>query len=119
MKKGFTLIELLGVIAVLGIIASIAIPIIDNSIKQNRQYLYDTQISQIIKGAEGYYAVHLGELPKTEGATSEITIQKLQTEGNLDLNIVNPKTNEVFPPTTTIVVTKVGKNFKYSVKEAK
>ena len=46
MKKGFTLIELLGVIVILGILAVIAVPVIDSSINKNKENLYQTQIQQ-------------------------------------------------------------------------
>ncbi len=118
MKKGFTLIELLGVIVILGILAVIAIPVVDNSINKNKDELYKTQIKQIIKGAEDYYATHLSELPKNDGEIKKITIKDLQDEGYLELNIKNPKTNDIFPPNTTVTITKINKNYKYEVKEA-
>lgn len=117
MKKGFTLIELLGVIVILGILSLIAIPVVDNSINKNKENLYQTQLKQIIKGAEDYYATHLSELPKNNSDEKQITIKKLQDEGYLDLNIKNPKTNENFSPNTTIIITKKGENFKYKVDE--
>jgi len=117
MKRGFTLIELLGVIVILGLLAVIAIPIVDNSINKNKENLYHTQINQIIKGAEDYYATHLSELPKNNSDEKRLTIKTLQDEGYLDLNIKNPKTNEFFSPNTTIVITKKGENFKYKVDE--
>jgi len=117
MKKGFTLIELLGVIVILGILAVIAVPVIDSSINKNKENLYQTQIQQIIKGAEDYYATHLSELPKNNGDEKTITLKELQDKGNLSLDIKNPKTNENFSPNTTIIITKSGKNFKYKIDE--
>ena len=43
-KRAFTLIELMGVIIVLGLIALIAIPTIDKSIKNSKENLYKVQI---------------------------------------------------------------------------
>ena len=43
MKKGFTLAELLGVIAILGIIAMITVPVIDRSLNQGKSNLSETQ----------------------------------------------------------------------------
>ncbi len=117
MKKGFTLIELLGVIAILGILAVIAIPVIDSSINKNKEKLYNTQINQIIKGAEDYYATHLNELPQEENASQSKTIKELQDAGNLSLDIKNPKTSKEFNKNTKITVTKVGNNYKYKVEE--
>ena len=51
-NKGFTLIELLGVVAVLGIIAIITVPVINRSLSQSKENLYDVQIEQIKKGCQ-------------------------------------------------------------------
>ncbi len=115
MNKGFTLIELLGVIVILGILAMIAVPVIDNSVNKSKDNLYVTQESQIIKGTKDYYAEHISELPQNDGDVITITIQELQEAGYLPLEIKNPKTNEDFAPTTTILVTKEGKGFKYEL----
>ena len=117
MKKGFTLIELLGVIAVLGILAIIAIPIVDRSLNESREGLYETQIEQIIKGAEDYYTKNLDKLPQNDGDTNEITVKELQDAGFLPLDIKNPKTNENVSPNTTVIVTKNGNNYKYELDE--
>lgn len=117
MKKGFTLIELLGVIVVLGILAIIAIPIVDRSLNESKESLYETQIEQIIKGAEDYYTKNLDELPQNDGAKDEITVRELQDAGFLPLDIKNPKTNGNVSPNTKVIVTKSGNNYKYEVDE--
>lgn len=117
MNKGFTLIELLGVIAVLAILAIIAIPIVDRSLNESKDGLYETQIEQIIKGAEDYYASNLTELPQNNGETNSITIKELQNAGFLQLDIKNPKTDKNFSPNTTVIVTKDGNNFQYTLDE--
>ena len=45
MKKGFTLAELLGVIIILGVIALISITAITNTMKENKEELYNIQIN--------------------------------------------------------------------------
>ena len=115
MRKGFTLMELLGVIIVLGLLATIVTPIVITSINNNRERLYETQLKQIIKGAEDYYANNLSELPQTNGETKEITIQKLQASGMLKDGIKNPNTNQLFPLSTSVKITKMGENYDYCV----
>lgn len=126
MKKGFTLIELLGVIALLGLLAAISIPIIDSSLNKARDGLSKTQEKQIIKGAEDYYAEHLGELPScvSLGCTTSttITLYTLQQAGYLPANIINEKTGSNYNVSTTKVRVTVKvdqsgeKNYTYSVE---
>jgi len=86
-------------------------------INKNKENLYQTQLKQIVKGAEDYYATHLSELPKNESDEKTITLKQLQDSGNLSLDIKNPKTNDNFSPNTKIIITKVGKNYKYTIDE--
>ncbi len=115
MKKGFTLIELLGVIVILAILAALAVPIIDRTLKENKEDLYKAQLNQLIKGAGDYYALNLRKLPKNSGESVEVTIEELQKAGNLEADIEDPRTNEAFPTSTAIRVTRNGNNYKYCV----
>ena len=116
MKKGFTLAELLGVIAVLGIIAMIAFPLMDRSITDSDEKLYNTQINQIIKGAKSYYADNLDLLNQiTEDKQGEVSLETLQKEGYLPIDIKNPRTEKNFEGETQIIVTKENNKYNYEV----
>lgn len=93
MKKGFTLAELLGVIAILGIIALITIPVIDRSLNQGREKLSKAQETQIKKACQDYYTKNLKELPQTTGTACK-TVKELQEAGFLQLDVKNPKTGK-------------------------
>lgn len=117
-NRGFTLAELLGVIAILGIIALITVPAINRSLDSGREDLYETQIEQLKKGGEDYYTEHLDEMPLAIGDTSCQTIEQLQKNGYLPVDIKNPKTNENFSQLTEVCIEKVGESeYAYSVKE--
>lgn len=54
MKKGFTLVELLAVIVILGIIAVITIPRIQDVLYESQDDAYDLLTSQIVNKAKDY-----------------------------------------------------------------
>ena len=53
-RNGFTLIELLAVILILGIISLIAIPTVNNILKESRTGAWKSTASQMTKAAENY-----------------------------------------------------------------
>lgn len=125
MKKGFTLVELLGVIIVLAVISLITIPAITDSLNQYEKNLCDTQISYMIAAAKNWGVDHLLQLPE-EGEEMTITLSELIQQGYMQgdpnasteadkLKIINPNTNQYFNPDPVITITKVGKNFKYTM----
>lgn len=88
MKKGFTLIEVLGVIVVLGIIALITVPVIDNLIKDSREKAYQQNKDYILHTALQYsseYDLGYSSDEKT------LALQTLKNAGLLeDKDIRNP-----------------------------
>lgn len=122
MKKGFTLAELLGVIAILGIISLITVPLVNGSIEKSNEKLYQTQIKQIIKGAKSYYEQNLSLLPDDNEASTSVNLKTLQEAGYLPADIENPKTKKKYSGETKITVTNVkgeGEKdvYEYSVEE--
>lgn len=93
MKKGFTLVEMLSVIVILGIVALIAFPAVDNAIKDSREKAYKQNIEYIESAAVTYSVTNdLGyeEVYKT------LDLQVLKNAGLLkDEDIQNPIDNSL------------------------
>lgn len=104
--KGFTLIELVGAIVILGIIGLITIPVIDKSLSSGKDNIYEVQVTQIKKGIKDYYAENLEEVNEilTNDGKYCKTISELQSAGNLELDIKNPKNNEYFDASTKVCI---------------
>ena len=88
---GFTLVELLGVIIILGVIALITYPIIDKSIKNSKEESLKQVISSIEEAAYNYSVEN--DLGYDE-EQNKIELTELIKKGYLNLNIINPVTNE-------------------------
>ena len=90
MKKGFTLVELMAVILILGVLALITYPIIDNSIKQSKEKALDRTIASVIEAAFNYSIDNdLGY----EKDYQILELSVLKNNGFLKQSIINPVTN--------------------------
>ncbi len=89
MKKGFTLIELLAVILILGIIALIAIPTVNNILDESRRGAFKTTTQNVLKQAEETCMMEniKGiEVTKTYTFTDGNVFPKLDLKGELPDN---------------------------------
>lgn len=114
-KQGFTLVELLGVIVILGIIAAIATPIVQKTLNNNRDKLYGIIETQLKDYTKDYLALNTDRLPVNDGDTADITLEALKKNGNLQINVVNPRTNNVISNQSYVKVTKKNNNYTYEV----
>lgn len=92
-KKGFTLVELLAVIVVLGIVASIGIYAITNSIKKAKEKSYQVTINEIERSANDYLLENSGSIPfVSDGDETEyqcVTIKQLIDAAYLKNKVIN------------------------------
>lgn len=92
-NKGFTLVELLAVIIILGIIALITFPVIDNSIKKSKEEALKRTIDAI-EDASYRYSVE-NDIGYPDIANKEVLkLEQLQDAGFLEKDIINPVTND-------------------------
>lgn len=118
MKKGFTLIEVTAVVVVLGIIALIAIPLVEQTLQNIRNDSYETQVRTILEGARQWGANNrfAEDFPKEDGQTHGITLEELKLSGFLVEEIKNPLTREPFDEGLRVNVTNRKGNIVYSLE---
>lgn len=117
MKKGFTLIELMAVIIVLGIVSTISVIAVDKTIKDNKQKLYQVQISNIEDAARTWGNAHINLMPDENGGAISIPLLVLKQDGLLDKDYKNPKTEELFFDNMYIDISYENGTYIYKVIE--
>lgn len=114
MKKGFTLIELLGVIIILGIIATIAVPLVQRTIVESDQTAYLEQVASFEKAAKNYVASDIYNMTSCETKDCEVSLSQLQKGGFLPSgDIKNPKTDSNFNMENVVIISYSGGKFSY------
>lgn len=117
-KNGFTLIELIAIIAVLGILATITMPIVTKSIKEARLRAYDEQVELIKSAAKKYALENSSDLPVTDGSSICVNILELKTSGLLKKeDIINPKDETVMNGSVIITFESDFNNYDYTYSD--
>lgn len=116
MKKGFTLVELVASIIILGVIGLIAYPVVNSTIKNNKEKLYQSQIKEIEQAAESWAYKNLDLLPN-DSESITITILELKKAGLLPLDIRDPRDNELFANDMEISIALENNIYVYNVNE--
>lgn len=93
-KNGFTLVEMLAVIAVLGLLVSIIVPVVTNLLGDSEDALYQEQVNNVIVAAKQYMVLHSDLLPE-QGSIASVTISELIDDGVIDNDkVIDPKTKD-------------------------
>lgn len=114
-KKAFTLIELMGVLVIVGILTVILIPVINNTIKNKKQDLYNQQIELIKLSAKNLASDNEYILPEEVGDEIFITLGQLRAMGYAEETIINPLTKENFSDDLIVMVIKRESDYDYEI----
>ncbi len=115
MKKGFTLIELLAVIVILGVIATIVIPAITDTINNSREDAFEEQKSVVLNAAKRWGTENVRELPLNNGQSIEKSLKCLKEEGylNSEKEVIDPTTDEEMNGCVKITYDSSNNQYKY------
>ena len=114
-RKAFTLIELMGVLVIIGILTVILVPVINNTIKNNKQQLYDNQLEMIRLAARNLATDNTYILPEEDGDEIYITLGQLRAMGYAEGTIIDPLTNENFSDNLIVMIIKKGNDYDYVI----
>lgn len=112
MKKGFTLVELLAVITVLGLLAAISIPIVNNQINSSKDKAYKNQVQTIVNAAKRWGFDNDNLLNTTEKTT--VSINRIQKDGYLTSgDVIDPRTDQKLTGCIEITYNSNYKQYEY------
>lgn len=114
-KKAFTLVELLAVITIIGVLALIALPTIEKITKENQQKVYQQQLDNIVLSLKSWASDNKEFLPENENENLTVTLGNLKSEGYIEYDVKNTLTNKCFDNSMALIITKVKKNYDYSI----
>ena len=110
-KKGFTLVELMVTLSVIAAISLIVTPLTIKIMRDSKQKLYETQLTNIKSAARAYMVNE--ELQ--EGETKTITLEELSLAGKLEKDIKNPKNGELLVDCIIVQVKRENDIYVYDV----
>jgi len=116
MKKGFTLVELLAVIAILGIVATITVPIVSTSISESKNKAYDRQKDLIISAAMSYMSKNASLLPKS--GSYKVLVSDLKNNGFLENKTIKNPINGSSMDNSFVCVSYSSNKYNYMFKES-
>ena len=114
MKRGFTLIELIATMVVLGIIAMITIPSIQNALSKSKEGLLKNQIKSIENVARTWGTKNTDKLEDCY----ILNLEELKTAGYLEnKDVINPETQEELDGCIKIIFDESINQYTYTYVE--
>lgn len=118
-NKGFTLTELIGVITLLGIIALIAVPIINKTITNSKNKSYNAQIKAIEDAGKKWGVENTDLLPADDDTQCNISLVELINAGYLENDqIKDPRDKSMMQGSIEISYTSSTQSYHYDYKES-
>ena len=92
--RGFTLIEVIAIMVVLVAIFLVSFPILSNMARSDETKKYDSMVTDLCIAGKTYMYSNMDEFPELSIVNSEIELEidELISYGNVDKDLVNPKT---------------------------
>lgn len=116
-NKGFTLTELIGVIVLLGIIALIAVPIINSTITSSKLKAYNAQV-QMLEDAGKKWGVENTKFLPSDNNSCNISVAELIIQGYIeDDKIIDPRDSTEMNGTIEVSYIDTSKTYYYDYKE--
>lgn len=114
-KKGFTLVELVAVVVILSLIALIALPVLLNSIRDNKNNISEATTKIIYTATDLYLDTYMTTYPKINGNTYCVSLSTLVDSGDLAPNLYDVNTNTAVDMTKMVKVDVVEGKYEYKI----
>ena len=112
-KKGFTLVELLAVIIILGILGLIVVPMVNDTIKEQKEKLYNRQLETIQSSAEGWSTKNSDKITN-DGTSVYVNVTTLVNDGYLkNKDIKDPRNNKIMSGRVSISYDEAHSQYVY------
>ena len=117
-KKGFTLIEILAVVVVISLIFILALPKINNTLKNKKSDIDNTTNNIIITASKLYISDHVNEFLKFDGNVYCLPLTTLTKDGYLESPVRNITDDKDITETMSVKISFNG-GYKYEIVNRK